>query len=37
MKELTEKELLELDDIEKIKILGKICEGKIKYIGGNVK
>lgn len=35
MKEITERELLELDDIEKIKTLRKICEGEIKYIGGN--
>ena len=34
MKEITEKELLELDDVEKVKTLRKICEGKIKYIGG---
>ena len=35
MKEITEKELLELDDIEKAITLRKICEGTIKYIGGN--
>ena len=33
MKEITEKELLELTEIERVKILKKICEGKIKYMG----
>ena len=35
MKVITEKELLELSDVEKARVLREICEGKIKYIGGN--
>lgn len=35
MKEITKKELLKLTDIEKIRILKQICEGKIKYVGEN--
>lgn len=35
MKVITQKELLSLKDIEKIRVLREICEGKIKYIGGN--
>ena len=35
MKKITEKELLKLNDIEKIQTLRKITEGEIKYIGGN--
>lgn len=34
MKEIKEEELLKLNDIEKIRILKQICEGKIKYVGG---
>lgn len=34
MKEITELELLKFEDIEKVKILKAICEGRIKYIGG---
>ncbi len=37
MKEITQKELLELEDKDKAKILKQICEGSIKYIGGNKK
>ena len=33
MKEITEKELLELTELERVRILKQICEGKIKYMG----
>ena len=33
MKVITEKELLELSEIERVKVLKEICEGKIKYMG----
>lgn len=33
MKEITEKELLKLSNIEKVRVLKNICEGKIKYTG----
>ena len=37
MKEITQEELLSLEDLEKIKTLKQICEGKIKYIGESEK